>query len=53
MIGVNKVVEYKNSYDECLMVMDRSDPRKVILEMDRVVLTIKFSDAKKSYQLRK
>ena len=53
MIGVKNIVKYKNGYEECIMVMDRSDPRKIMLEMGKVVFTVQLDDAKQSYRLRK
>ena len=42
MIGVKGIVKYKNGYEECIMVMDRSDPRKIMLEMGKVVFTVQL-----------
>jgi hypothetical protein len=31
VIGVEKTVRFKSNYQECLMVMDKSDPSKIML----------------------
>lgn len=49
IIGVNKMVRFKSSYQDCLMVMDRSDASKIIVEIDKKVISVQVENAKKGY----
>lgn len=53
VIGMGNCVKYKAGYEECIMVMDRSDPRKVMLEMGVKVFIVELENAKQSYELRR
>jgi hypothetical protein len=43
------MVKYKTSYENCMMVVDRSDGSKIILEIEKKVLSIGLENAKKAY----
>lgn len=53
MVGVDKLVRYKTSYQDCMMVMDKSDPNKNLFEINKKVISIQVENAKKAYDVRK